>query len=1261
MDFKFKIIKTILLVLGIAIFNEKCSNSGSGTIPFIPANQGTSVCTDPKTSVTVADGIFSEQQEVAFYSSCKYYKTYYEIDGISQDSQSIGSGSIKIPSSGVSENSITVVKLKYWSECYQDAELISKCPETEDAKISTYVFNTKVPIIEVLSQSKFYINNSNNTIANYVFRASSAVDDSKQLSYEIILKESEISKVIASGSINPNTDFTQLIYANSLNLGSNILQLKVKDYLNNTASVTLEVIVDDQPPILEPNFLSGLYGMELDVKLNNKESVPFVGGICYTVDGSEPKFNFSSNIDLDESNLCSQGNLYNGTDTISIEKTSILKFVAVDLSGNITGIQSYSYQIRQNSPTIQVLPIDNPYLQKTDSRDIKFISDSYGTYKIHISDGSGKTEIDSQTGEEKFVYDNLVEIDSGSIEEGEEKSVNILGNELFQGQNLVFITVIQNRFMDDGQKEFTGITQTTLTRDDDPPVSNISPKSSVHKDPFIAHITSEEGATIYYQASELIATTSSENGNFRVYNPNKGIRIWRTDVVRFYAIDRAGNMEVEQSIEYTIDQTPPEISITDIIPQTKRVSTSIQGLENSLEIGISSNENGRFEVRQGGCPNDSSIGGTILAQGILEGHKVVPSIDASFLSDGYSKLDICVYDSVGNLANTEITNIFRDEKGDFLQILDASTDKPFQNFRAWEMPGDAADTLNGNKVLIITQGITWKFDEKKEIEVSICELNVCAKQVVELPEELSGEFIVPTDINEIAKENKSQYKMLIYLAYPLGMRIEDRANYIYDVYLRKRLLNELDVTSIDWVGISEGTLINLELIDKFSSQTNKRIFAAPPFQGSLYSDALAKGVLGENTWNQYKDIITQNAPEINDLLTSSTYTKERVPILLNRLLSSEGMSKSFLIPMNYKNLGLDLVVSVESQMAGTPTPFKNENIAVVSGSHFEMGVSPAKDSIRSIVTSILQNGVIPQGINQDLVNNKVPISFIDGKWIAPIYGNGMELGSIGIQPTGGTMVLDIQYDNPEWKVDSTITINSNTFKDGFLETSADLYILKKDVGATIQGPFKLEVVFDMERFKKSTNYAKRHASFKEYPIHLYYVPKTVTTCRNIACMGRVCNTKVVPWIIMTFPGLNAAVYVSGFRLGFKDKPNFRILTNLNGSFHHKKKMGCFFACWYIEHKIKGWANFDFQYKNGEPILAGNLKMDFWGLGIDNWDFTAYIKQIHNTVTQKSYYIDVPDKLAVDTLFIRWFVIDLRPVEKMHLTLPYLDKSGNPIR
>ena len=1286
--------KSILLYLFTSITLSQCvalkslyenfTNENGGTpknVVFLGALAASqSNCTTPSTTPSIGSGTFSKAQNISFYSSCKFYKTFYEVNG-HKSSNSIGSNSIQVPNGDLNPGVVSVVKLKYWSECYRDSGKTGKCSESETPKEAEYIFDTEAPNVELISRNIYYlsniINNSQATVKFKVSPSGSGTND-KEYSFEII---GENSTVLNSGIASPNTIITFPLYANSLHVGENKLKLNVYDSLKNKSETLITIFRDDTLPNLITNRSSGLYGSSINIEFVSATTESFIGNICYTTDGTEPEmFPFDPETSLTNESICKNGTIF--SKKIYIDKNTPLKFIARELSGNMSGVRSLTYTINTDLPTVTILPITNPYIKSSASTDLKFSSNQSGNYHVQTSDGTGENKVDPKTGETKF-YFNTKNISSGTILENEEISIPIDGINIYNGQNLIMVSVTVEKDVEttsgSTKEDFTGLAQIDLFVDDLLPISSIQPPQSetFYNTTIIARILSEENVNTYY---------SINNGAEQIYNPSLGISLSESSSVKYYSIDRAGNKELAKSINYKIDTVPPIVTISDVKPVDKRVSISIPSLSKVIEFGIKSNEHGRFEILKGGCD------GTKLMTHTLEGAKVVPEFSAGDLAEGYSSLSICVYDKAGNLTKKSLSNIFRDEKGDFAEVIEGNTNEPFQGFRAWEMPGEKQESAEGNNVLILTQGIIWMFDIRNEIDVpDNCRLEgdplsmVCDYKKGTVPQELQAQFTVPSDINEIAIANKANYSKIIYLAYPLGLRIEDRANTITNTYLKARLSQlQLNATKVDWVGLSEGTLVNLELINKFKTISDKRIFIAAPFKGSIYRDALAQGVLGDENWALFKDIITKNAPEITQLLESSDYSKTRAPQLLSSLLLAEEKSKSFLIPTNYKNLGIDLVVSIDSQTAGTPSIFDPNNIAVLSGSHFEMGNSPTKDSIRLVVNSILQNGKIPPEINNDLAKNQVPVNYINGKWVAPINGNGGQEGTFTLEPNAGKVEMKILYDNPDWKVDSTIVVDSNTFKNGFIDTSADLNILKKDTGLTITGPATLEIVFDMEKFKKTSNFTNRAEDFKSYPLYFSKNPFTIFVLPTSQLPPTIFGNDTV--------NRNTPLNIDYFRIGFEDKVSFRINTNL--SFHWSSRDvnfygvrwggGCaLFVCWgpgeigvyqTIDRTMDMNGHLNFAYIKGLPELNASFSINSWGMLIDLLDFGLWSHKISETdkivkykISNKltdSCLVDIPALITLcnghqSILFFNFFhTIDLPQPE---FTLPILDKNGEPVK
>lgn len=1312
------LLSNCVLLGGLSQSNNP-KDDGKSKIVFQGAALLMSNCQAPSTTPNTGSGIFSKSQEISFYSSCKYYKTFYEVNG--NEKGSIGSGSIRIPSEDLSSGSVSVVKVKYWSECYMDSGMSNKCPENESPKISEYKFDAKAPEVEILSRKNFYINsNGTNSTATVQFKVLTS-ETEKEFKFELIKEEKSISKIITlnSGTVQADTITSFPIFGNNLNAGDNIVKLRVYDNLGNIAETTFTINVDDTLPDVTANINSGLYGSALNIQFNTNTNFTF---ICYTTDGSEPEM---SPFSVDQESTCKKGVKYeNG---ILIEKTTMLKYQARKFSGNFMSTRTLNYEINIDSPTVLIQPLQRNSFQSTETFDLKFNSNKKGSYIVHITDGTGETKKDPNTGEEKFYY-TTKEISNGTIEAttdlNQATKVSIQSSTLYTNTNIILVTVAEKKSVASSngtveEKDFTGIAQITVYRDDTPPISSIEPEASdkLYNQTFLAKITSDPNSISYY---------SINGGAETIYNPNEGIPILSTSTIKYYSMDIAGNKEVSKTITYDVDITPPIVTIENIAPMDKRISIGISSLSKNLSFSVKSNEDGHFYITNGSCESGTKL----IQDRQIEANwgMAPPPFSAEIFNEGLSSVNVCIYDIANNLTVKSLSNIFRDEKGLFAEVVQNSG-KSFENFRAFEMPGEKSASSSGNKILIITQGIVWGFEQNLKISVPFnCRITgslplpitTCSYKQENIPDQLVAQFAVPTDISEIATANKSNYHKIIYLAYPLGQRIEDRAATIEQVYLKTRLsATQLNASKVDWVGLSEGTLVNLELINKFPTISDKRIFIAAPFKGSIYRDALAEGMIGKEAWIQFKDIILNNAPEVNQLLENSDYNKTRVPQLFNSLLLAEHKNKSFLIPINFKNIGLDLVVSVDSQMGGSSSPFNPSNIGVVAGNHFEMGKSPTKESIRTIVNSILQTGKIPNEINGDLVKNNVPVNYINGKWIAPLNGLG-EQGTFSLEPNAGKVELKIFYDNADWKIDSSILVDSNTYKTGFINTTANLNILKKDTGLTVNGPATLEIVFDKEKFKKTQNYTNRPTIFKEDTVYIKYSPgylpifKIPLTFEIKAERGG--NTpdqwlqdfkkSIVESVIINFLGKDRPdlqVAITSIYLGYENNTNFKVNIGIKGDWKDtdvnfygvRWEGGCFlFYCWSpgsigIYHHINRTINFngsiDIGYKNGIPKLNGSGQVESSGLMIDNADFNLSSKEIEHTDKYFKYriggntdsctigavpffYVDICKDNGYTGLFYI-MGINVGNIDKsaykiltnFEFTLPVLDKDGNPVK
>lgn len=112
---------------------------------------------------------------------------------------------------------------------------------------------------------------------------------------------------------------------------------------NNTLTIPNYIsIPDTTPPIAKSNLHSGLYNTNLTVKLSavdNKDPNPV---IYYTVNGVDPTRN---SIDPTKKSL-----IYHDGVVINKEGTTVLKFIAIDATGNVSPIITEIFKIDKTAP-----------------------------------------------------------------------------------------------------------------------------------------------------------------------------------------------------------------------------------------------------------------------------------------------------------------------------------------------------------------------------------------------------------------------------------------------------------------------------------------------------------------------------------------------------------------------------------------------------------------------------------------------------------------------------------------------------------------------------------------------------------------------------------------------------------------------------------------------------------------------------------------------------------------------------------------------
>lgn len=112
---------------------------------------------------------------------------------------------------------------------------------------------------------------------------------------------------------------------------------------NNTLTIPNYILVPDTtPPVPSSNLLGGLYNKNITFKLSAVDVKDPNPTIFYTVNGIDPTRN---SVDPAKKSL-----LYHDGVVISNEGTTILKFIAVDATGNVSPIVTEIFKIDKQSP-----------------------------------------------------------------------------------------------------------------------------------------------------------------------------------------------------------------------------------------------------------------------------------------------------------------------------------------------------------------------------------------------------------------------------------------------------------------------------------------------------------------------------------------------------------------------------------------------------------------------------------------------------------------------------------------------------------------------------------------------------------------------------------------------------------------------------------------------------------------------------------------------------------------------------------------------
>ena len=255
------------------------------------------------------------------------------------------------------------------------------------------------------------------------------------------------------------------------------------------------IIIDSIPPTASATPNGGIYNSKL-VTLTMSE----FGTIYYTTDGTIPNY---------------YSNRYSYP--LQITTNTTLKYVALDLAGNLSPIYTQTYTI-DNIPPVVTANKSSGFYNST--QNVTLTTNKPGTI-YYTTNGN--------------IPDN------NSI--------------IYTGPLLIETNTILKFFATDLLGNLSQVYTENYTIDTLPPIVNVNTIGGLYNNTKLISLNMTEPGIIYYTLNGTTPTTSSTKYT-------KTISITNTTVLNYFAIDLAGNKSPIYTQKYSIDNIPPKISST---------------------------------------------------------------------------------------------------------------------------------------------------------------------------------------------------------------------------------------------------------------------------------------------------------------------------------------------------------------------------------------------------------------------------------------------------------------------------------------------------------------------------------------------------------------------------------------------------------------------------------------------------------------------------------------------------------------------------